>query len=189
MKRVTLRLQSNGPTDLGLCNQPATEMAMDRAAWRDGALYRAGRIAGVPVLMRAHSLAADEIEFRVRPADETPLPDEDTIAAALRRKFSLDLDLPAFYKFLEAHPRLQSMPVRQRGLRPILKDSLLEALWLAVMDQQVNVTFATQLKRRFLDAYGTCYRLDGLDLWLLPTAQQVAALDPHALHPLQFTRR
>lgn len=187
-KPVTIRLQSNGPTDLRLCNQPATEMAVDRAAWREGALYRAGRIAGVPVLMRACSLAADDIEFQVRPADATPLPDEATIASALRRKFSLDLDLPAFYQFIETHPQLRTMPVRQRGLRPILKDSLLEALWLAVMDQQVNVAFADRLKRRFLDAYGQCYQLDGLDLWLLPTVERIAALDPHALHPMQFTR-
>ena len=62
------------------------------------------------------------------------------------------------------------------------------ALWLAVMDQQVNVAFADRLKRRFLDAYGQCYQLDGLDLWLLPTVEQVAALEPHALHPMQFTR-
>ncbi len=187
-KPIIIRLRSNGPTDLRLCNQPATEMAVDRAAWRDGALYRAGRIAGVPVLMRAHALAEDQIEFRVWPAEETPVPDKDIIAAALRRKFSLDLDLPAFYRFVESQPKLQDLPVRQRGLRPILKDSLLEALWLAVMDQQVNVAFADQLKRRFLDAYGQCYRLDGLDLWLLPTVEQIAALDPHALHPLQFTR-
>ncbi|MEE9464788.1 MAG: hypothetical protein V3W14_04330 [Candidatus Neomarinimicrobiota bacterium] len=188
MKHITLRLPSNGPIDLALCNQPATELESDRAASRDGAIYRAGRIAGVPVLLRARSIKEDEIEVRVSPADEIPLPDEHIIATALRRKFSLDLDLPAFYDFLKAHPKLQSLPVRQRGLRPILKDSLLEALWLAVMDQQVNVAFAGRLKRRFLEAYGRCYDLDGLELWLLPTIEEVAGLDLHALCPLQFTR-
>ncbi len=185
---VTLRQTSNGPIDLALCNQPATELESDRVASRDGAVYRAGRIAGVPVLLRACSLKDDEIEVRVWPADDMPLPDKDTIAAALRRKFSLDLDLPAFYSFLKSHPRLKSLPVRQRGLRPILKDSLVEALWLAVMDQQVNVAFAGRLKRRFLETYGRCYHLDGLELWLLPTLEEVAGLDPHALCPLQFTR-
>ncbi len=188
MKPKTLQLRCNGPIDLAFCNQPGTELLSDRAASRDGAIYRAGRIAGVPVLLRAQSINEDEIEVQVSPADDIPLPAEATIAAALRRKFSLDLDLPAFYDFLNTHPGLQSLPVRQRGLRPILKDSLVEALWLAVMDQQVNVAFAGRLKRRFLETYGRCYHLDGLELWLLPTIEEVANLDPHALCPLQFTR-
>ena len=185
---MTLRLRSNGPTDLARSNQPITENREDRAAYLDGTLYRASRIDGVPVVIRARSVATDELAFEVSPAEDIPLPPPEVVQAALIRKFSLGLDLPAFYRLVGRHPQLASMAARQTGLRPLLKDSLLEALCLAIADQQVNVTFAARLKHRLLESYGRCYRVDGLDLWLLPTVEQVAALEPHALHPMQFTR-
>ncbi len=185
---LTLRLRSMGPTELARCNQPVTESQSDREAFADGLLYRAGRIAGVPVIIRAGSLAVDQIEFTVTPAGDTPLPPEKTIAATMRRKFSLDLDLPAFYRFVKRLPPLAHLPARQAGLRPILKDSLLEALCLAIIDQQVNVTFAARLKHRFLETHGRLYRVEGHELRLFPAAVELAALDPHALYTLQFTR-
>ncbi len=185
---MILRLLSNGPTDLAHCNQPVTESQSDREAFADGILYRAARIAGTPVIILAGSTATDEIEFMVSPAEDIPLPPEETIIAALRRKFSLDLDLPAFYRFLKRLPPLAQLPARQTGLRPILKDTLLEALCLAIIDQQVNVAFAARLKHRLLEAYGRLYRVDGLELRLFPAAEKLAALDPHALHTMQFSR-
>jgi len=185
---VTIRLRSNGPTDLALSNQPVTEHQADRSAFADGALYRASWIDGAPAIIRAWSVSEDEIEFEVTPAEDRPLPSPDRVAAFLRRKFALDLDLPAFYLFAKKSPRLARLPGRLPGLRPILKDSLLEALCLAIADQQVNVAFAATLKQRLLSAYGTCYPVDGLQLWLHPSAETLAQLDPEALAPLQFTR-
>lgn len=185
---MTLRLRSNGPTDLARSNQPVTENREDRAAYLDGTLYRASRIDGVPVVIRARSVTTDELAFEVSPAEDIPLPPPEVVQAALMRKFSLGLDLPAFYRFVGRHPQLASLAARQTGLRPLLKDSLLEALCLAVADQQVNVAFAARLKHRLLESYGRCYRVDGLDLWLFPTISELAALDPHALYALQFTR-
>ena len=139
---ITLHLTSQGPTDLALSNQPVTENQSDRAAFSNDTLYRAARIQGNPVIIRARSCGLDEIKFRVSPAEDVPLPPKEAIATALRRKFSLDLDLPAFYKFVRKIPPLAHLPRHQQGLRPILKDSLFEALALAIIDQQVNVAFA-----------------------------------------------
>ncbi|UCH10671.1 MAG: hypothetical protein JSU61_01910, partial [Fidelibacterota bacterium] len=185
---ITLHLVSKGPTNLALCNQPVTENQSDRAAFTNSTLYRAARIHGIPVIIRARSRSRDEIEFRVSPAGDAPLPSKDAITATLRRKFSLDLDLPAFYRFVQDIPALTQLPSRQQGLRPILKDNLFEALSLAIIDQQVNVAFAATLKHRLLEAYGHHYRVDGQDLWLFPATEELARLDPLALYPLQFTR-
>ncbi len=212
---MILNLLSKGPTDLARCNQPVTENESDREAFAGGILYRAAHIAGspglagdpgrsvhgeagtsrlglrpegTPVIIRAGSPAADEVEFTVSPAEDTPLPTKEVITAALRRKFSLDLDLPAFYRFVKTIPPLARLLVQQTGLRPILKDTLLEALCLAIIDQQVNVSFAARLKHRLLETYGRLYQVDGHELWLFPSAEELAALDPHALHPLQFSR-
>ena len=154
MAYMVFRLRSKGPTDLERCIQPVTENQSDRAAFDGRVLYRAVRISGVPIIIRAYSLAADEVEFLVSPAADSALPPEDVIIAALRRKFYLDLDLPAFYRFVARLPSLQQLPHRQNGLRPIIRDSLLEALCLAVIDQQLNVTFAARLKHRLLEACG-----------------------------------
>ncbi len=185
---MILHLRSNGPTDLARCNQPVTENQSDREAFADGFLYRVARIAGSPVIIRVGSLADDELEFLVSPAEDTPLPPKAAVTAALRRKFSLDLDLPAFYRFVKQLPPLARLPARQTGLRPILKDTLLEALCLAVIDQQVNVAFAARLKHRLLETYGRLYRVDGHELWLFPSAEELAGLESHALHPMQFSR-
>ncbi|MFC1543035.1 DNA-3-methyladenine glycosylase family protein [Candidatus Neomarinimicrobiota bacterium] len=185
---MILKLRSKGPTDLATCNQPQTESPADRLAFTDGILYRAARIAAAPVIIRAHSLATDEIEFAVSPAEETPLPAQEIIIAALRRKFSLDLDLPAFYQFVEELSPLAHLPAQQTGLRPILKDTLVEALSLAIIDQQVNVAFAARLKCRLLESYARLYRVDGHELWLFPSIEDLAGLDPDALHLMQFSR-
>ncbi|MFC1481921.1 DNA-3-methyladenine glycosylase family protein [Candidatus Neomarinimicrobiota bacterium] len=100
---------------------------------------------------------------------------------------SLDLDLEAFYQFAATIPQLPDFDARQRGLRPIIKDTLLEALILAVMDQQVNVAFAAKLKGRFLERYGRCYELDGIELRLFPEPEQLAQLEADELKTIQLT--
>lgn len=188
MASTVFTLRSKGPTDLERCIQPVTESQSDRAAFDGRLLYRAVRISGVPIILRAHSPAGDEVEFLVSPAADNGLPPDDVIIAALRRKFHLDLDLPAFYRFTARIPLLHQLPHRQNGLRPIIKDSLLEALCLAVIDQQVNVTFAARLKHRLLEACGSLYRVDGHDLWLFPSAEELAFVEPEKLHRLQLSR-
>ncbi len=188
MASRVIRLRSNGPTNLERCIQPVTESQSDRAAFDGRFLYRAVRISGVPIIVRAHSLAADEVEFLVSPAKDSSLPPEHIIIAALRRKFHLDLDLPAFYRFVTRVPQLQQLPHRQQGLRPIVRDSLLEALCLAVIDQQVNVAFAARLKHRLLETCGNLYQIDGHDLWLFPSAEDLAIVKPEKLHRLQLSR-
>jgi DNA-3-methyladenine glycosylase II len=186
---LSVRLHSKGPTNLALCAQPVTENQADREAYANGILYRAAWIAGVPVIVQAGNITETELEFTVTSMEGAALPDDGDAKQALRRKFSLDLDLPAFYRFAAAIPELSHLPDRQRGLRPILKDSLLEALCLAIVDQQVNVPFAAKLKHRLLQTYGKQVQLNGQALWLFPDPGTLARLEPHALRPLQFSHR
>ncbi|MCH8328548.1 MAG: DNA-3-methyladenine glycosylase 2 family protein [Candidatus Marinimicrobia bacterium] len=181
-------LKCNGPIDLAISCLPYTENRADRKAFAGGFLYRALRIDQVPALLKVQNSADDELDAVVVPAGKKPLPRRSRVEQALRRKLSLDLDLPAFYRFLARDPALGSLAEHHRGLRPILKDSLLEALSLAVADQQVNVTFAAELKHRLLTHYGDQYELDGIPLWLFPDARTLAKLDNYALRPLQYTR-
>ncbi len=184
---MRLHLPSNGPLDLALSNQPVTEHLGDRGPIAEGGLYRASRIAGTAAIINARSIAADVVEFRVTSAEQKALPPKDIVAAFLTRKFSLQLDLPAFYRFVTRQPALAGLPEFQRGLRPILKDTLLEALCLAITDQQVNTTFADELKRRLLATFGHVYRVQDRDLWLFPSVEELARLEIYALRPLQYS--
>lgn len=186
---ISLSLQCNGPINLEISNQPVTEIESDRRAFQNNTLYRASWIAGVPTIIRAHNISDSEVHFTIDAAEDKALPNENLIISHLRRKFSMDLNLSTFYEFVSGIPQLTHFPKAQYGLRPILKDSLVEALCLAIMDQQVNVAFAARLKHRVLEAYGHCYNADNLDLWLFPHAETLAALDEHALTSLQFTRQ
>ncbi|MFC1619385.1 DNA-3-methyladenine glycosylase family protein [Candidatus Neomarinimicrobiota bacterium] len=185
--RLRIRLSSKGPTNLALCTQPVTENQADREAYANGVLYRASHLNGVPGIIQAKSVTEDKIEFTFTTFEDPRPPSRAKVEQALRRKFSLDLDLPAFYEFVSTIPELSHLPAQQRGLRPILKGSLLEALCLAIVDQQVNVTFAARLKHRLLETYGRKYNLNGQVLWLFPKPDTLARLEPHALRPLQFT--
>ena len=141
----------------------------------------------MPVLFKARTIGDSTVEVSVLPAESQPLPPAPVIESALRRKLSLDLDLETFYQFTAAIPQLPDMTAKQRGLRPIIKDSLLEALVLGVMDQQVNVPFAAKLKGRFLERYGSCYELDGIKLRLFPQPARLAKLAVDELKTIQLT--
>jgi DNA-3-methyladenine glycosylase II len=186
--RLSICLDSKGPTNLGLCTQPVTENHADREAYANGVLYRASHLNGVPGIIQAKSITEDKIEFTFTTFEDARPPSRAKVKQALRRKFSLDLDLPAFYEFVSTIPELSHLPAQQRGLRPILKGNLLEALCLAIIDQQVNVTFAARLKHRLLETYGRKYHMNGKELWLFPPPDTLARLEPYALRPLQFTR-
>ena len=185
---ISFRLQSRGPINLALCNQPVTEFEPDRDAFDGTALYRAGTAGGSPILLRAWNVTNDEIEVEVKGADEGELPGDSVLVPYLRRRFSLDLDLPAFYRFARTDSRLPEFSEEQKGLRPMLKDSLFEALCLAIVDQQINVAFATTLKKRLFEKRGTAYSWEGHTLWHFPTPEKLAALEPETLRPLQFSR-
>lgn len=182
------RLKFNGPIDLAASCTPYTENRGDRQAFVAGTLYRAMRINGTAVVLKARAAASDEIEVEVFPASSGSLPQNNIVDAALRRKFSADLDLPAFYTFLENIPQLSEFARIYAGFRPFLKDSLLEALCLAIADQQVNVAFAAELKHRLLVNYGSRCELDGQTLWLFPPAEKLAQLGEHDLREFQYTR-
>jgi AraC family transcriptional regulator, regulatory protein of adaptative response / DNA-3-methyladenine glycosylase II len=72
------------------------------------------------------------------------------------------------------------------GLRLTGTLSTFDGLLWAIIGQQVNYRFACRLKRRLVERTGLALA-DGL--YLPPSPDDVAALDPAELEPLQFSRR
>lgn len=84
---------------------------------------------------------------------------------------------------------LAALARRCRGLRPVLIGDPFEALIWAVIGQQVNIAFASKLKRALLERFGGTLLNGGRRYSLFPAAERLARLRRADLRPLQFSRQ
>lgn len=103
--------------------------------------------------------------------------------------FDLDRDLSGFYEMAEKDRLLKGIAREYRGLRIIGIPDLFEALTWAIMGQQINLTFAYTLRKRFAERFGESVTVNGETHWLYPTFSRIAELDTDDLRELQFTAR
>jgi DNA-3-methyladenine glycosylase II len=103
--------------------------------------------------------------------------------------FDLETDLRPFYSMAENDPLLKSLVQNYFGLRIVGVEDLFEALCWAIMGQQINLTFAYTLKRRFVESFGEKITYKDQDYWLFPRPEIIADLSIDDLAKLQFTRR
>lgn len=103
--------------------------------------------------------------------------------------FDLHTDLTPFYELALADEILH-IPVRRfHGLRNIGIPDLFEAICWGIIGQQINLTFAYTLKRRFVERFGTFVEIEHERFWSFPSSQKVASLSVQDLIPLQFSAR
>ncbi|MFY4775739.1 DNA-3-methyladenine glycosylase family protein [Metabacillus sp. RGM 3146] len=103
--------------------------------------------------------------------------------------FDLDRDLEGFYNIARKDKILQPLIQNYYGLRIMGIPNLFEAITWAIMGQQINLTFAYTLKKRFTEQFGECLIFEGEPFWLFPEAEKIAALRVEDLRMLQFTSR
>jgi len=103
--------------------------------------------------------------------------------------FDLDRNLDRFYELATQDDMLNSLIKKFLGLRLIGIPDLFEALCWAIMGQQINLTFAYTLKRRFVEKYGEHFNWHDESYFLFPTPDVIAKLEISDLTSLQFTQR
>ncbi len=103
--------------------------------------------------------------------------------------FDLKTDLAPFYEMANSDPVLKSVVERYAGLRMMCIPDLFEALSWAVMGQQINLTFAYTLKKRFVETYGESIPFQNNTYWAFPACEKIAMLSVDELRELQFTTR
>jgi AraC family transcriptional regulator of adaptative response / DNA-3-methyladenine glycosylase II len=74
----------------------------------------------------------------------------------------------------------------RQGLRLVRTPSVFDGLLWSIIGQQINLAFASVLKRRLIENTGTA--LPG-GLYSLPTPAAIARLEPDDLRPWQFSRK
>jgi len=107
----------------------------------------------------------------------------------VREWLDLDRDLKPFYDMAHSDPLLQKAVVEFYGLRNIGIPDLFEALAWGIIGQQINLTFAYTLKRRFVETYGRSLEWEGRRYWIFPKAKDIAKLTVEELSSIKTTTK
>lgn len=103
--------------------------------------------------------------------------------------FDLNTDLLPFYQLGEQDELLEPVIQKLYGLRIVGIPDLFEALCWAIIGQQINLTFAYTLKRRFVETFGHRIEHEGQLYFIFPSSALVAQLSVSDLTALQFSAR
>lgn len=106
------------------------------------------------------------------------------VHAAALRMLGLATDVAAFETRVRRDARMAVIVARRRGLRLPLTATGFEALCWAIIGQQINIRFASALRRTLLDLTGE----PSGDMRAHPPPERVAALEPAVLARRRYSR-
>lgn len=107
----------------------------------------------------------------------------------VREWFDLETDLQPFYRLARKDDLLKALVKKYYGYRIIGQPDLFESLIWAVLGQQINVSFAYKLKRRFVEKFGESHVWKGQPYYLFPSAEKVSKINTDQLLAMQFSRQ
>jgi DNA-3-methyladenine glycosylase II len=123
------------------------------------------------------------------PETDPTIASKAQVARFVNEWFDMDKDILPFYEMAERDLLLQPLVQQNKGMRVVGIPDLFEALSWAIIGQQINLTFAYKVKRRFIERYGEHIIYKGRRFWLFPQAEKIAVLEPSELRELQFSIR
>jgi len=100
---------------------------------------------------------------------------------------ALGLDLQPFYSMAERDPVLRQLIVHFRGMRIPQAPRIFEILISAILEQQVNLSFAHKVKKVLIDTYGRAVEFEGRRYSSFPDPARLAATTPAEMLPLQVS--
>lgn len=169
------------------------EVAGDAPAGENG-VNGAGNNAVCPEAASGSAADAEEggVIVCFRQTDDGAAPSPRARAAAVdfvREWLDLDRDLTPFYEMARRDPLLGPVVGRFRGLRLVGIPDLFEALAWSVIGQQINMSYAYTLKRRFVERFGRRVTAEGETLWLFPEPERIASLEAADLQGMGLSAR
>lgn len=155
----------------------------------DGEYRRVVEIAGLPILYgvseeprgRARGL---RVRILAGPADPATL---DAVRHLVERQFSTALDLRPFYRLAQSDPVMNRLAERFRGMRIPQAPSVFETVISAILEQQVNLSFAHQVKKALIEKYGDLVEFEGCRYRSFPLPAALAIVTPRQLRRLQIS--
>jgi len=154
---------------------------------RDNNLYKLLKIDNEFILCKiGYSAQKIQIRFPLQTPSKAAV---EQVIAYIEEWFDLERDLTPFYKMAQKDAILQQPVKKYDGLRIIGIPDLFEALVWAIIGQQINLTFAYTLKKRFVEHFGESVIYEGRTYYVFPTCEKIASLEIEDLRALQFTVR
>lgn len=149
----------------------------------DKGLFWAGAPACLSLRFTAGQVVAELAVDAARPAEARD--DDKTLSDLVRRMLGLPQPIAEFEQRYRQHPQLGPLLAAHPGLRVPLTATPFEALTWAVTGQQISVSAAVAVRRKFIQALGSRHS-DGL--WCYPIATQVAASSEEVLRQAGFSQ-
>jgi DNA-3-methyladenine glycosylase II len=109
------------------------------------------------------------------------------VVAQVERQFSADLDLTPFYEWAKADPVLSLLCLHFRGMRIPQAPTVFETLISAILEQQVNLSFAHQVKKALIETYGGHMDFEGRRYNAFPEPAALAIAAPSELRRLKIS--
>jgi len=100
--------------------------------------------------------------------------DRPEFAAQLRHILCTDLDLKPFYRQVRTDDLLAPVAPRFRGLKLPASPTVFESLVMAVLSQQVNLTFAYSIKKELVETFGDKWSVNGETYYAFPRPERFA---------------
>jgi len=157
--------------------------------FQDGEYRRAIRIDGQPVLYgvseeRNSSVPALRVRVLAGPGGRNI---HHRVQQAAARQFAAELDLAPFYRVAGKDPVLGKLVDRFRGLRIPQTPSVYECVVCAILEQQINLSFAHQVKKALVEVYGETIEFKGRRYSTFPEPCALAAATPAEFRKLQIS--
>ncbi|MGH9436238.1 MAG: DNA-3-methyladenine glycosylase family protein [Terriglobia bacterium] len=153
----------------------------------DAEFRRVAEIGGQPLLYGVSETGPDGA-LRVRilhgPAGKSAL---RKVEQAVRRQLGADLDLEPFHQLAASDRVLSRLALHFRGMRIPQVANPYETLISAILEQQINLSFAHQVKGALIATYGQSIEYEGRRYGIFPTPQALAAVTPEALRKIQIS--
>jgi len=115
--------------------------------------------------------------------------DLEIVKALVSDWFDLNRNITPFYKLLTQHSVLNHFVKDYYGSRLVGIPDLYEAICWAVIGQQINLTFAHQVKKSLVEEYGERKILGNRVYYAFPTPDKLAKASRERLRKLKFSRQ
>jgi DNA-3-methyladenine glycosylase II len=109
------------------------------------------------------------------------------LRSLVQRQFSTGLDLAPFYRLVQRDVALCKLACHFEGMRVPQSTNAFETLVSAILEQQVNLTFAYQVKKALIEAYGESVEHEGRRYSIFPEPAALAISSPRQLRRLQIS--
>jgi DNA-3-methyladenine glycosylase II len=157
--------------------------------FENGEYRRVADIGGKPVLygvseVKAKKPAGLRIRILAGPGDKAT---EAEVRALVERQFATGLNLKPFHWIAESDRVLSHLVAHFRGMRIPQAPSVYELLISAILEQQVNLSFAHQVKRALIQTYGMHIDHEGHCYKAFPEPAALAITTARELRRLQVS--